>query len=97
MTPKDPPNTPKAPAQSASISIATVAAKAGVSIATVSRVLNGLSSKFSKATQTKVLQAVDELGYRPTVAARTLRSGQSRLVALLASNNPGCCCKVSVL
>jgi LacI family transcriptional regulator len=86
MTPKDPPNTPRAPAQSASISIATVAAKAGVSIATVSRVLNGLSSKFSKATQTKVLQAVDELGYRPTVAARTLRSGQSRLVALLASN-----------
>ena len=76
----------KAPVQSASISIATVAAKAGVSIATVSRVLNRVSSKFSKATQDKVLRAIEELGYRPTVAGRTLRSGQSRLVAVLASN-----------
>ena len=32
------------------------------------------------------MQAVANLGYRPTVAGRSLRSGQSRLVAVLASN-----------
>ncbi len=69
-----------------SVSIAEVAARAGVSIATVSRVINGISSKFSPATQDRVMQAVASLGYRPTVAGRSLRSGQSRLVAVLASN-----------
>lgn len=59
---------------------------AGVSIATVSRVLNGVSSKFSAATHGRVMQAVAALGYRPTDAGRSLRSGQSRLVAVLASN-----------
>ncbi len=68
------------------MSIAEVAARAGVSIATVSRVINGVSSKFSAATQDRVMQAVANLGYRPTVAGRSLRSGQSRLVAVLASN-----------
>lgn len=68
------------------VSIAEVAARAGVSIATVSRVINGVSSKFSAATQDRVMQAVANLGYRPTVAGRSLRSGQSRLVAVLASN-----------
>ncbi len=68
------------------VSIAEVAARAGVSIATVSRVLNGVSSKFSAATHDRVMQAVASLGYRPTVAGRSLRSGQSRLVAVLASN-----------
>lgn len=68
------------------VSIAEVAARAGVSIATVSRVINGVSSKFSPATQDRVMQAVVSMGYRPTVAGRSLRSGQSRLVAVLASN-----------
>lgn len=68
------------------MSIAEVAARAGVSIATVSRVLNGVSAKFSAATHDRVMQAVASLGYRPTVAGRSLRSGQSRLVAVLASN-----------
>ena len=81
---------PRPPASSSqakdTVSIAAVAARAKVSIATVSRVLNGVSSKFSPTTQQRVMQAVAELGYRPTVAGRALRSGQSRLVAVLASN-----------
>ena len=68
------------------VSIAEVALRANVSIATVSRVLNGVSSKFSPATRQTVMEAVEALGYRPTVAGRSLRSGQSRLVAVLASN-----------
>lgn len=67
-------------------SIQQVAAHAGVSIATVSRVLNGVNKKFSKATSEKVIKAVAALGYRSTGAGSALRRGQSRLVAVLASN-----------
>lgn len=69
-----------------SASISAVAAHAGVSIATVSRVVNGVSNKASETTVARVRAAVAALGYRPTGAGRALRSGQSRLVALLAAN-----------
>ena len=69
-----------------SVSISAVAAHAGVSIATVSRVVNGVSNKASTATVARVRDAIAALGYRPTGAGRALRSGQSRLVAVLASN-----------
>ncbi|MEO1105522.1 MAG: LacI family DNA-binding transcriptional regulator, partial [Pseudomonadota bacterium] len=74
----------KARAQNPSIS--NVARHAGVSVATVSRVLNGVPGRFSVATGEKVRQAVAELGYRPSSAGQTLRSGESRLVAVLAAN-----------
>ena len=67
-------------------SISTVAALAGVSIATVSRVVNGVANKASVATVARVREAIAALGYRPTGAGRALRSGQSRLVAVLATN-----------
>ena len=69
-----------------SVSISAVAARAGVSIATVSRVVNGVSNKASEATVARVRAAIAALGYRPTGAGRALRSGQSRLVAVLAAN-----------
>ncbi len=68
------------------VSISAVAAHAGVSIATVSRVVNGVSNKASPATTARVQASISSLGYRPTGAGRALRSGQSRLVALLAAN-----------
>lgn len=78
---------PKAPSSGANpASIQQVAEHAGVSIATVSRVLNGVNKKFSKATSEKVMSAVASLGYRATGAGSALRRGQSRLVAVLASN-----------
>lgn len=69
-----------------SVSISAVAAHAGVSIATVSRVVNGVANKASMQTVARVQQAISSLGYRPTGAGRALRSGQSRLVAVLAAN-----------
>jgi LacI family transcriptional regulator len=69
-----------------SVSISAVAAHAGVSIATVSRVVNGVTNKASADTVARVQAAIAELGYRPTGAGRALRSGQSRLVAVLAAN-----------
>lgn len=66
--------------------IGAVAARAGVSIATVSRVVNGVRNKASPATIARVQEAVDALAYRPASAGRALRERRSRLVAVLAPN-----------
>jgi LacI family transcriptional regulator len=62
--------------------IREVAAKAGVSIATVSYVLNG-SRKVRPQTEQRVLWAAKELGYAPNSAARSLVSGRSSIVGLV--------------
>lgn len=63
--------------------IQAVAAHVGVSIATVSRVLNGIDAKANEETRARVRQAAAELGYRPAHAGRALRLRQTNLVALL--------------
>ncbi|HTS24243.1 MAG TPA: LacI family DNA-binding transcriptional regulator [Bryobacteraceae bacterium] len=62
--------------------IREVAAKAGVSIATVSYVLND-SRRVRPQTEQRVLWAAKELGYAPNVAARSLVSGRSSIVGLV--------------
>lgn len=71
--------------------IKDVASRAGVAISTVSAVLNR-SAPVSDAVVEKVEQAVREIGYVPHAAARSLRSGQSRLIGLVVPNiaNPWC-------
>jgi LacI family transcriptional regulator, repressor for deo operon, udp, cdd, tsx, nupC, and nupG len=60
-----------------------VAHRAGVSQAAVSLVFGGKATgRVGKQTQEVILQAARELGYRPNSAARTLRSGRSRLIVL---------------
>lgn len=59
--------------------IRDVAREAGVSIATVSYVLNE-SGAVSDATRQRVLQAVSKLGYRPSVIARGLQARESRMI-----------------
>ncbi len=60
-----------------------VARRAGVSQSAVSLVFGGKAAgRVGKRTQEAILHAAHELGYRPNTAARTLRSGRSRLVAL---------------
>lgn len=66
--------------------IEAVARRAGVSIATVSRVVNGVLNKASPATVARVQEAVEALSYRPASAGRALRERRSRLVAVLAPN-----------
>jgi DNA-binding LacI/PurR family transcriptional regulator len=58
-----------------------VAELAGVSIKTVSNVVNGYPH-VSGETRTKVEAAIAELSYRPNLSARSLRSGRSGVVAL---------------
>ncbi|MDR3440991.1 LacI family DNA-binding transcriptional regulator [Telmatospirillum sp.] len=69
-----------------SASLATVAAKAGVSISTVSRVVNGQTHRASAETVEKVRQVIAEVGYRPNHVGRSLRRQESRLVAMLVAN-----------
>ncbi|SAK78087.1 LacI family transcriptional regulator [Caballeronia glebae] len=61
------------------VSIADVAERAGVSVATVSRVLNG-HTNVREMTREKVLEAVAASGYRINELARNLRTAESRLL-----------------
>ncbi len=65
--------------------IRTVAALAKVSIATVSRTING-SSLVSDRLSKRVWQAIHQLGYLPNTHARTLVSGRSRLFGIIVEN-----------
>ena len=60
-------------------SIAAVAQRAGVSVATVSRVLNG-HTNVRAATRERVLAAIEQSGYRVNELARNLRTAESRLL-----------------
>jgi DNA-binding LacI/PurR family transcriptional regulator len=62
-----------------SVTIRDVARRAGVSTATVSYVLND-SRPVSHETRQRVLAVVQELGYRPSVIARGLQAGESRII-----------------
>jgi len=64
------------------VTIKKVAERAGVSVATVSYVLNAVR-KVRPETQQRVLAAVKELGYTPNTAARSLVSGRSSIVGLV--------------
>lgn len=65
--------------------IKDVAREAGVSIATVSRVLNKKGTVKDDAAQ-KVLQAINRLGYRPNSIARTLKCDSSKTVGLVVTD-----------
>ena len=65
--------------------IKDVAAYSGVSLTTVSRVVNG-SDKVSPKTKAKVDQAIKELGYFPNNAARSLVKKQTDSIAILLRN-----------
>lgn len=67
-----------------SASIRDVAQRAGVSIATVSRAVNGISTVAPELAE-RVWSAIKEVGYVPNTQARALVSGRSRLLGLVVS------------
>jgi DNA-binding LacI/PurR family transcriptional regulator len=68
---------------------ADVARVAGVARSTVSYVLNNHPhQKISEATRRRVLAAAEQLGYRPSAAARALRRGRTDLVLCLLPDFP---------
>lgn len=66
----------------ARITLADVAARVGVSAKSVSNVVNG-TGWVSDEVRDRILAAIDDLGYRPNLAARQLRNGRSGLIALV--------------
>ncbi|KAF4407618.1 MULTISPECIES: LacI family DNA-binding transcriptional regulator [Streptomyces] len=66
-------------------SIKDVATAAQVSVATVSRVLNGHPA-VSPDTRARVLATVERLGYRPNAVARSLRTRRTRTLGLVISD-----------
>ena len=66
--------------------IRDVAARAGVSYQTVSRVLND-SPSIKASTRDRVLEAIAEMGYRPNQAARALVTSRSRTIGVLSAQN----------
>lgn len=63
-------------------SIKDVAKEAGVSIATVSRVLNEIDV-VNEDTKTKVKEAIAKLGYRPNIVARSLKTQKTKTVGII--------------
>jgi LacI family transcriptional regulator len=73
-----------------------VAKRAGVSRATVSYVVNGVTEgrvPISEETRQRVLEAIEELGYEPDARAQALRSGNTNTIALIIPDlgNPHFC------
>ena len=64
------------------VTIRDVARTAGVSVSTVSRVLNG-KVDVAQDTQDRILSVIDELGYTINLAARSMRSQKNNMVGLI--------------
>lgn len=65
-----------------SISIKEISQLAGVSVATVSRVINQ-NGRYSKETEERVLQIIREYGYQPNLVARGLRTRRLQVVGVI--------------
>jgi LacI family transcriptional regulator len=66
----------------ATVTVKDIAAAVGVSVATVSNVLNGRPN-VGRALREKVLRVAEQLGYRPNRAARAMRTGRTSAIGLV--------------
>ncbi|MCL1987355.1 MAG: LacI family transcriptional regulator [Firmicutes bacterium] len=68
------------------ITIDTVSRYAGVSKATVSRYLNKKYEHMSEQTRLHIRDVIDELGYRPNIIARNLKTKTTKLIGVIVSD-----------
>lgn len=68
------------------MNIYDISEKAGVSIATVSRVLNG-NSKVSEKTRERIMKVIEETGYQPNVFARGLGLNSMHTIGILCADS----------
>ena len=68
------------------VTIKDIAEIAGVSKATVSFFLNGKSNKMSAETYRRIQDAIEETGYSPSVAARSLNDKSPHLFGVIIGN-----------
>src|SRR3954453_379221 len=65
------------------VTLAVLAEQLGVHVSTVSRALSDHPVGVGSATIDRVRALADELGYRSNVAARSLRTGRTRLIGVM--------------
>ena len=63
--------------------IKDVAKEAGVSIATVSRIVNDISGQYNEKTKKRVVQTIEKLNYQPNAIARSLRNRKTRTIGFM--------------
>ena len=68
------------------VTIRDLAKAAGVSVTTVSQILNGKGQRFSQATQQRVLELRDQMNYVPDFNARNLIMRSSKTIGVLVPN-----------
>jgi LacI family transcriptional regulator len=68
------------------ITLTELALKAGVSIATVSRALNNADHPMNNATRERILALANELGYRPNMVARSLKTDRTYTVGIIVDS-----------
>jgi len=76
---------PPRPPHARRLTAREVAARAGVSVSSVSRTFTDGAS-ISPATRKRVLRAAKELGYSPNVLAQSLMTGRTKLIGLVSNN-----------
>ena len=68
----------------AAVTLSEVAARAGVSVSAVSKVLRGTATiRVSPETRQRILDAAQELRYRPNFAARALQAARTQVLGLV--------------
>lgn len=65
------------------VTMKAIAEAAGVSSATVSKVLNGADQHISEATRQRILKCIQDMGYVPNNAARSLKTNQTRTIGFI--------------
>ena len=75
---------PRLPGELQRVTITDVARTAGVSVATVSKVINGRYGVAARTTE-RVQQVIDELGYESSLVARSLRSHRTNVIGILVA------------
>ncbi|MBC1559400.1 LacI family DNA-binding transcriptional regulator [Listeria booriae] len=63
--------------------IRDIAEKTGVSITTISQILNGKGSRFSEATRNKVFQTAKELAYKPNFFAKNMVTNRTNTIGMI--------------
>ncbi|MBA3927558.1 LacI family DNA-binding transcriptional regulator [Listeria rustica] len=66
-----------------SATIRDIAEKTGVSITTISQILNGKGSRFSEATRNKVFQTAKDLAYKPNFFAKNMVTNRTNTIGMI--------------
>lgn len=68
------------------VTIKDIAAMCGVSISTVSNVLNGKTNKVSEDVSRRITEVVEKTGYKPNILAKSLRATSTKTIGVIAED-----------